>query len=285
MGLLMKMMRIKDLTPAERQVTDYVINHIDEMGNIGIVELAEKTFSSPTTIKRLCGKLGIESYIDFRVQLSQEVENYNKISILKKARNPVRKHDSLSQIIEKVSYRSAKSILDSRELNKEETFITIIELMKKYKRIDFYGIGPSHIVAQDASIKALRLGFATTCLDNHIEMLINARMSTPDRLAILISYTGETVDIINVAQELKVQKVPSVSITSYSNNSVCQLCDINVFVDASESFNRLGGMSSRIATLNVIDILFTALINSDYDAYGELLKKSFTGSDHQQPIK
>ena len=54
MGLLMKMMRIKDLTPAERQVTDYVINHIDEMGNIGIVELAEKTFSSPTTIKRLC---------------------------------------------------------------------------------------------------------------------------------------------------------------------------------------------------------------------------------------
>ena len=282
MGLLMKMMRIKDLTPVERQVTDYIINHIDEMGNIGIVELGEKSFSSPTTIKRLCNKLGIESYIDFRVQISQEVENYNKISILKKARNPVRKHDSLSQIIEKVSYRSAKSILDSKELNKEETFIKVIVLMKKATQIDFYGIGPSHIVAQDAQIKALRLGFATTCFDNHIEMLINARMSKNDRLGILISYTGETQDIINVAQELKVHKVPAVSITSYSNNSVSQLCDTNIFVDASESFNRLGGMSSRIATLNVIDILFTALINSDYDAYADLLKKSFLTSGHNQ---
>jgi RpiR family murPQ operon transcriptional repressor len=285
MGLLMKMMRIKDLTPAERQVTEYVINHMDEMGNIGIVELGEKSFSSPTTIKRLCSKLGIESYIDFRVQISQEVENYNKISILKKARNPVRKHDSLSQIIEKVSYRSAKSILDSKELNKEETFVKVIDLMKKAKQIDFYGIGPSHIVAQDAQIKALRLGFATTCFDNHIEMLINARMSKNDRLGILISYTGETQDIINVAQELKVQKVPAVSITSYSNNSVSQLCDTNIFVDASESFNRLGGMSSRIATLNVIDVLFTALINSDYDAYADLLKKSFLGSGHNQNSK
>lgn len=282
MGLLMKMMRIKDLTPVERQVTDYIINHIDEMGNIGIVELGEKSFSSPTTIKRLCNKLGIESYIDFRVQISQEVENYNKISILKKARNPVRKHDSLSQIIEKVSYRSAKSILDSRELNKEDTFVKVIGLMKKATQIDFYGIGPSHIVAQDAQIKALRLGFATTCFDNHIEMLINARMSKNDRLGILISYTGETQDIINVAQELKVHKVPAVSITSYSNNSVSQLCDTNIFVDASESFNRLGGMSSRIATLNVIDILFTALINSDYDAYADLLKKSFLTSGHNQ---
>ncbi len=284
MGLLMEMFRIKDLTPVERQITDYVISHIDEMDNIGIIELAQKTYSSATTIKRLCNKLGIESYIDFRVQLSKEVENYNKITILKNSRNPVRKHDSLEQIIEKVSYASAKSILDSKELNKEAAYLAVIELIKKAKQIDFYGIGPSHLVAKDAMIKALRLGLAATCFDNHIEMMINARMSKPDRLAFLISYTGETNDIVNVAQQLKIRNVPTVSFTSYTNNPVSQLCNVNMFVDASESFNRLGGMSSRIATLNVIDILFTALINSDYDEYTNRLTQSYIGSGHY-PIK
>ena len=36
---------------------------------------------------------------------------------------------------------------------------------------------------------------------------------------------------------------------------------------ASESWDRLGGMSSRISTLNVIDALFTALLNTNYDRY------------------
>jgi len=284
MGLLMEMFRIKDLTPVERQISEYVINHIDEMSNIGIVELASKTYSSPTTIKRLCNKLGIESYIDFRVQLSKEVENYNKLTILKNSREPVRKHDSLAQIIEKVSYTSAKSILDSKDLNKEEVFISAVEQMKAAEQIDFYGIGPSFLVAKDAMIKALRLGFPAVCFDNHVEMLINARMSKPGRLGILISYTGETTDIISVAQTLKINNVSTISFTSYSNNTVAQLCGTNFYVDASESFNRLGGMSSRIATLNVIDILFTALINSDFDEYADRLMKSFVNSGHF-PIK
>lgn len=284
MGLLMDMYRIKDLTPVERQITDYVISHIDEMTNVGIVELAQKTYSSATTIKRLCNKLGIESYIDFRIQLSKEVVNYNKISILKNSRNPVRKQDSLEQIIEKVSYSSAKSILDSKELNKSDTYLAVIELIKKANQIDFYGVGPSHLVARDAMIKALRLGFTATCFDDNIEMMINARISKPDRLAFLISYTGETTDIVNVAQQLKIHNVPSVSFTSYTNNTVSQLCGLHMYVDASESFNRLGGMSSRIAALNVVDILFTALINSDYDEYTYRLTQSYIVSGHY-PIK
>lgn len=78
---------------------------------------------------------------------------------------------------------------------------------------------------------------------------------------------GETDDIIEVAQELRKHRVPTVAITSSSDNSVARISLYTLCVDASESWDRLGGMSSRISTLNVIDVLFTALLNTNYDQY------------------
>lgn len=267
MNILMKMRTIKDLSPSERHVIDYILNNLDEVANIGIVELAQKSFTSTSTIRRLCAKLGIDSYIDFRLQLTMDLKSYMKESIIKGASIPVRKHDSMHEIIRKVSYFNAKSIIDSKDINDVEVFKKVVDLMTKANRWDFYGIGPSNIVAKDAALKCLRLGIDASSFETNLEMFINAKASTPNRLAFLISYTGETGDILDVAKELVLRKVPTVSLTGLSDNSLARICDYNLFVDASEPADRLGAMYSRTSTLNVIDILFTAFINTDYENY------------------
>lgn len=277
MSLFLDMKQIKDLSPSERHIVDYIFENLHEVVNIGIVELAQKTFTSTSTVKRLCKKLGINSYIDFRLQLSTELSSYMKSSILKRGKEPVGRYDSIEDIIKKVSNQNAKSIIDSSVLNKVETFEKVISMMRQAKTIDFYGIGPSNFVALDAQVKFMRLGIPTSAYGNHIEMLINAKSSSPDRLAFLISYTGETEDILTVAQELSMLNVPKVSLTSLNENSLMKLCEVNLFVDASETWNRLGGMSSRISTLSVVDILVTALINSDFKHYYEIIEKTYTG--------
>jgi len=267
MNLLMKMRNIKDLSPSERHVVDYIFDNLQEAVNIGIVELSQKTFTSTSTIKRLCSKVGIESYIDFRLQLSVDLKAYLKESILKEANIPVKKHDSIADIVKKVSYFNAKSIIDSKDINDKEIFVKVVDLMTKAKRFDFYGVGPSNLVAKDAALKCLRLGIDATAYDNKLEMFIKAKSADSDSLAFMISYTGETGDIIEVAEELLLRKVNTVSLTGLSDNSLSKLCTYNLFVDASEPADRLGAMYSRTSTLNVIDILFTAFINTDYEKY------------------
>ena len=102
MNLLMKMRTIKDLSPSERHVVEYILNNLNEVSNIGIVELAQKSFTSTSTIRRLCAKLGIDSYIDFRLQLTMDLKSYMKESIIKEAAIPVKIHDSMRDIIRKV---------------------------------------------------------------------------------------------------------------------------------------------------------------------------------------
>ncbi len=277
MKLLMKMRQMKDLSPSERHVVEYIFENIHEVVNIGIVQLAQKTNTSTSTLKRLCRKLDVDSYIDFRLQLSMELSEYLQNSILHRASEPVGRYDSVEEIIDKVSNQNAKSILDSSGINVKEAYVKVINMMVAAKQIDFYGIGPSNLVAADAALKCMRLGMRATAYNNHLEMLMNAKNSRPEHLAVLVSYTGETDEILAVANELVVRSVPMVSLTSMSENSLKQICPTNLFVQASESWDRLGGMSSRISTLNVIDILFTALINRDYERYTRVADSVYVG--------
>lgn len=271
-GLLAKMRQVKDLSPSERHIVDFIFSNIQDVSNMGIVELGDKTFTSTTTVKRLCHKLGIESYTDFRLALSSEIAGYMRLTILEGAQSPVDRYDTVFDIINKVSDQNAKSIIDTSSLNPPDTLSEIIQLMGAARQIDFYGVGPSNVVAVDAQIKCMRLGIPSMAYADRVSMIINARNSHEGTLAFLISYTGETDDIIEVANQLEVNNVTTVSLTSLRDCRLSKACTYQLYVQASESWDRLGGMSSRISTLNMIDVLFTALINTDYDKYMKIMK-------------
>ena len=118
------------------------------------------------------------------------------------AQSPIERYDTVFDIINKVSDQNAKSIIDTSSLNSPDTLSEIIGLMGAAKQIDFYGVGPSNVVAVDAQIKCMRLGIPSTAYGDRVSMIINARNSHEGTLAFLISYTGETDDIIEVANQL-----------------------------------------------------------------------------------
>jgi RpiR family murPQ operon transcriptional repressor len=277
-NLLTKMREVDGLTPSEQHIVDYIFEKLNEILNIGIVELADCTFTSTATVKRLCKKLGKESYIDFRLELSYELMRYNQNSILKTAQTPVDRYDSLDDIIVKVANQNAKSILDTISTNTTENINAVVTAMAQAKRIDFYGMGPSHVVALDAQIKCMRLGIPSSAFSDRVSMMLNAKAFTDNTLAFMISYTGTTSEILEVARELVRVGSDTVSLTSAKPNQLVELCAYNLYVDSSESWNRLGGMSSRISTLNLIDILFTALINSDYQKFNHSMSKNLVNN-------
>lgn len=266
-NILIQMAEVKDLSPSERHVVEYILEHYQDACNMGIVELGEKTFTSTTTVKRLCRKLGVDSYTDFRMLLSAAQDGYTHQDRLNGDQAPVSRYDSVTEVLDKVSRQNAASILDTSRIIDTEVLEKVVSLMARAKRIDFYGVGPSHVVAVDAQIKCMRLKIPATAFNDRVSMLTNAKAHTEGVLAVLISYTGETDDVVEIARVLRKLRVPAVALTSSGGNTLSGLCQYNLYVDASESWDRLGGMSSRISTLNVIDALFTALLNTNYDRY------------------
>lgn len=273
-ALLTAMRQVKDLSPSERHIVDFIFENLQDVSNMGIVELGERTFTSTTTVKRLCRKLGIESYTDFRLQLSAEIASYDRMNILKGAQDPVGQYDTTADIIGKVSDQNAKSIIETSTLNQPEVIAEVVHLMHTAQRIDFYGVGPSNVVARDAYIKCMRLGIPSSAIEDPMSMRMNVRAYPKGALAVLISYTGETDSVIEVAKELNAMGITSVSLTSFGENRLASLCTHNLYVQSSESWDRLGGMSSRISTLYLVDVLFTALMNTSYQEYTDIMNKT-----------
>ena len=57
-----------------------------------------------------------------------------------------------------------------------------------------------------------------------------ARMAQPADLVLLISLDGESEDVLKIAEYLRLNQIPSVSITKMKMNSLSLLCNENLYI-------------------------------------------------------
>ena len=231
MNILLKMKQIKDLSPSERQVVDFILGDPESAANMGIVEIAKKTYTSTGTVMRVSKKLGVEGFIEFRMQLASDVSDYVETALMYKKQEVLDPSDTMADIVDKVTGNNVRAVLDVRRFNTLETFEKVVRMMGTATQIDFYGSGVSNLICHDAMIKALRMGVPSTAFSYYSEMAMLARTCPPSHLAIVLSYTGQTEDTLRVAADLKQNKIPTVSITSHTDNALLELCGVNLFVD------------------------------------------------------
>ncbi len=274
MNIILQMREIKDISVSERRVLEYVLKHAQECAVMGIESLAKNANTLTTTVKRFCRRLGVESYIDFRYELTKACSYQLQFEGGAKFDVPIKKQDSIKNIIRKVSYLSMKSIMTSSKMNSEETIEAVAKMIYNAEMVDFYGMGPSQLIARDASLKCMRMGINSRVFGDSVEMSMNSQIASKNHIGIFISYSGETKEVVESARNLRNKGVKSVSLTGIKDNSLAYQTDINLCVDGSEPLDRLGGMSSRIALLNTIDTIFTVLFNIDYEKYKDTVVKS-----------
>ena len=61
------------ISPTEREIADYLLQHPEDVIDLSIHELAKRTFSSPSTIIRMCHRIGFEGFKEFRKAITYEM--------------------------------------------------------------------------------------------------------------------------------------------------------------------------------------------------------------------
>ena len=278
MGILLKLREHNKLPDAESEVRDYILKNGNDVLKMSVQELAEKSFTSPATVIRLCQRLELKGFSELKIELASEFKAYEQMNINVLDNSTIKKNDTYDEIINKVTDASLKSI--------EETYINIdktvlIEVAKKVMActtLDLYGIGASNVIAFDAGYKFMRIGKNIACLSLADRQRIQAINSDKSHFAMLISYSGETKEILEIASILQEQGVPSVSVTSSAKNRLMDYCDYNLFVSSRESNLRNGAIVSRTSTLYILDVLYMICISLDYENSMNSIRKTVTVS-------
>ena len=269
-------LRLRELrnsaTPIERVILEYILEYRDEIPHLSIHELAGRSHTSDASVLRFCKTLGYRGYRDFIVSASAALASSPEQG--QAEYTDIRPGDSLATIIDNISFTNCKSIQDTMSVVDRSAIGRAVELLRNARLLMFYGIGASGLVCMDAQQKFARIGktcFAYT--DGHSQ-LTSACLLHPEDVAVLISNSGDTCEILDTLQTVKQTGAAAVAITRYAKSGLAAQADLVLSISTPEITIRSGAMGSRIAMLNLIDILFAGVASADYQAVKKDLSKT-----------
>ncbi len=170
--------------------------------------------------------------------------------------------DKTSDIAVKVIDNTVAAFLkyrnDASSFALEHAAQALAATQKTNRRIEFYGVGNSGIVAQDAQHKFFRLGVnAIAYSDGHMQVM-SASMLRPGDCAVIISNSGRTRDLMDACDIAKKQGATTIVITA-SGSPLASAGHIHLTADHPEGYDKYSPMVSRLLHLLIIDILATTV--------------------------
>ncbi|MBR3120598.1 MurR/RpiR family transcriptional regulator [Oceanobacillus sp. FSL K6-0127] len=236
----------------ERLIADFILKYPDKVIHYTINQISEKLSIADSTVFRFCKRIGFKGFQSMKIALAAEV-----VAPIDNINEKIEEKDSVGVISEKIFRSNIKTIEDTLQIQDENLIIKAVNAIMKADRVHFFGSGGSAIVALDAYHKFIRSGInANADLDSHLQIMSASQMKDKD-LAVLISLSGSTKDLLDISQVLKNNKVPILAITNFAKSYLAERADIALYTVADETDFRLEVLSSRIAQLSIIDALYT----------------------------
>lgn len=252
----------EDFTDSEKLIADYLLSNNESIINLSAKEIGEITNTSAATLIRFSKKLGFESLNEMKLKLSMSLRDIKEKADFEYINKKLETTDIIYGIKKSIDKVMEKTV----NLIQEEDLEKAIELLSKAKNIYIYSVGVSGLVGQDFYYKLSRINKRCIAhVDTHLQITSSILME-PGDVAVAISYSGTTKEVIKCVENANKNNVPVISITKASiSNKLEDLSDITLKVPYVEKSLREGAMSSRISQLAIIDMLFIGMAKENIE--------------------
>ncbi len=248
---------LPSLAPAEQRVAQLVLAGPRLFANLPISELAARAQVSKPTVVRFCRSVGYDGLTDFKLKLAGSVSE--GVPFIHRS---VDADDKTADVMVKVIDNTVAAFLkyrnDASASAIEKAADALLATYHAGKRIEFFGVGNSGIVAQDAQHKFFRLGITSIAYsDGHMQVM-SASMLGPGDCVLVISNSGRTRDLIDAAGIARKNGATTIVIT-LTGSPLAAAGTIHLAADHPEGYDRYSPMVSRLMHLMIIDIVATCV--------------------------
>jgi DNA-binding MurR/RpiR family transcriptional regulator len=272
-NILIKIREMKDsLTPVERMVAEYILANTEDVPHLSIKNLAQASKTSDASVLRFCKTMGYSGYRSFIVSISASLGSRDEEQ--KDQYTDIQPGDDLPIIIANIARNNIKSIEDTLSVIDRGEVAKAVKALRASDRIVFFGVGASGLVCQDAEQKFSRINMMChTYTDGH-GMLTAATLLNKGDVAIFVSNSGSTVEILDTLEITKKSRARVIAITKYNKSELADQADIVLSISTPELTIRSGAMGSRIAMLTIVDMLFAGVASAEYQNVKKYLAKT-----------
>ena len=234
----------------EKEIVDYIIDQGMYIEKMSANEIARNTFTSAPLLVRIAKKLGYSGFNEFKSAYLKEL-SYMLEETDVDASIPFLLSDDLMTITKNLALLEKETIQDTQQLNHHDDLQEAVRLLQKAQVIDVYGVLDHVLLAK--------------VIDQVTGQKRSACLADESHCAIIISYSGQTREMVEVAEIYHKRNIPFISITCMAENSISRLADVHLYLSSREMLHiKIGDFASTTSLKYLFDILYAGVFSYDY---------------------
>lgn len=247
------------LTSSELRVARAILDDAPRVVDLAITDLASRCDTSVSTVARFAQSLGYSGYRELRSAISRSVtlaqlqhERYGFDS------TTIAEEDAVATVAAKISLQQIDAIERTMRMLDTDAAGLAADRIAAARRVEILGQGASSLTAMDLEQKLARIGVAATHHpDPHLALTV-ASLCTRDDVVVAFSHTGRTIETVRTLGIAREAGAFVIAVTDEGDSPLAATAELTLLTHASESPFRMAAMSSRVAQLSVVDLLFVA---------------------------
>lgn len=234
----------------ERKIAGYVLANPDAVVGMSVQQLARELDVAESSIVRFSKTLGCSGFSDFKLTLVKCAP-----SVTRTIFEELHPGDDAAAITCKVFSRNIDTLEHALKMLDFDKIGQAIDWMDAAEQIVFFGVGASASIAEDFYIRLMRIGMpASAVTDSHLS-LITAGMLSPRAVAVGITHTGSTLEVVHALARARSQGAKTIAITGYPRTPVSHTADLCLELYSPDQLF----ISPRVAQVSLIDSLYVGL--------------------------
>jgi DNA-binding MurR/RpiR family transcriptional regulator len=245
---------------AEQRIANAILQNPEEVINLSVTELAEKSSASESSVVRFCKTLGYKGYYELKISLARELvitpqQIYEEIGL----------KDDVATVKNKVFQSNILALQETIKILNEKELERAVEALGRASLLVFYGMAGSAAVALDSAHKFLRINIRSVSYSDSHMQAISASLLRKGDVAFGISHSGSSRDVVDALRIAREREATTVCLTHHTKSPITKVADIKLYTAARETALRSDAMTSRIAQLSILDVLYVSVALKRYD--------------------
>lgn len=289
MLLVDKLASKNDFSKSEEIIADFIISLGEKIKDYSARSIAKETYTSPATVLKLCKKVDIEGFDNFKHAYLQELEYLNQQFGQVDPNFPFDDQDTIYKIAHKMGSLYEETIKDTLLLLHHDLLQKAVLMLKNNQNIHIYSYGTALNIAESFKEKMMKIGKNVYITNNLNYQRYEVNCIPKGDCVILISYSGETKTIIEMAKICQKRHIPFMTLTSYGENTLSRMSDVKLYISTRENLTyNIANFNSNLSINFLLDILYASYFSLDYqrnlDFKLSLIKKSEGKRHSSNPI-
>lgn len=255
---------IKSLYPSlfevEKKIADFILRHPEAVIYMTVAQMSKKIGVADSSVIRFCQKLGFNGFTQLKINIAKNLKKYED-----PIPSDIEEGDDPNTVIKKIFTYSIQALKDTLELLDKNELSKAVEAMTTAKRLEFYGVGTSAFLAEDAYYRFMRIGYPAYVATDPFISTVSASMLDNECVAVGISHSGRTIDIIETLKIAKSKGAKTICITGFAESPITHVADIRLITATGETQFQKEATASRIAQIALLDSLHACAVLQKYD--------------------